>query len=98
MLTAETLTPKTRVARRPTILHTRLANQEAVLLDLDARRYFRLNVTGAEVWDFLQEETTVGAVIQMLAGRYAVGGEQIAEPVQGLLAELLAERLITVQE
>ncbi len=40
----------------------------------------------------------MGAVIQMLAGRYAVGGEQIAEPVQGLLAELLAERLITVQE
>jgi hypothetical protein len=97
MMTAERLTPETRVARRPAILHTRLANQEAVLLDLDARRYFSLNVTGAEVWDFLQEETTVGAVSQWLAGRYAVDGEQIAESVQSLLEELLAERLITVR-
>ena len=55
-------------------------------------------MTGAEVWDFLQEETTVGAVSQWLAGRYAVDGEQIAESVQSLLEELLAERLITVRE
>lgn len=92
------LNPQSIVARRPGIIHTKLANHEAVLLDLEARRYFSLNLTGAEIWEYLEEEATVSAISEKLVGRYEVELDQATESVKSLLADLLKERLITAHD
>ena len=41
----------TRYVHNPNVVSTETDDEEAVLLDLDSRRYFTLNPTGAVIWE-----------------------------------------------
>jgi len=67
---------------------------EAVLLEMDRRRYFRLNDTGQTIWRALESGQTPAGAARLLVERYAVEPDQAAAAVDEFIAELEAYRLV----
>lgn len=66
----------------------------AVLLDLEAGRYFALNAVGVFVWQRLDAPITLSALCQAVAENFEVEPERCAPDVQALLATLLDKGLV----
>lgn len=67
---------------------------ETVLLDLDGESYFGLNEVGTRIWQLLQSEITVCALLDTLADEYDVCREQLESDVDQLLGKLSAAGLV----
>jgi hypothetical protein len=67
---------------------------EAVLLHLGSKRYFRLNQTGAAIWQGLEAGLDVPAITDSLVRQFAVDRETAGTEVTRLLARLLEYQLI----
>ena len=66
----------------------------AVLLHLHTKRYFSLNESGTRIWELLQRESGVDEIVSALVGEFDVPAAEARAAVEGLIAELLDERLI----
>ncbi len=67
---------------------------EAVLLDLTSKRYYRLNPTAAAVWRRLQAGDDLDAVVRHLTAEFAVDTATAEDAVSDLVAGLLEGGLI----
>jgi len=77
----------------PEVLAAHLGD-EAVLLDLSGKRYYRLNETAAVVFRALEAgEGRAGAIAQLLA-EFDVREEDATNAVDKLLADLAARGLV----
>jgi hypothetical protein len=77
----------------PEVLAAHLGD-EAVLLDLSGKRYYRLNETAAVVFKALEAgEGRAGAIAQLLAA-FEVSETDAAAAVDVLLADLAARGLV----
>jgi hypothetical protein len=66
---------------------------EAVILHAESGTYFGLNTIGAEIWNLIQQQRTVGEICEHLLGQYEVGSEQCEAEVMSLLRRLEEEGL-----
>jgi Coenzyme PQQ synthesis protein D (PqqD) len=71
---------------------------EAAILNLRSSMYHGLNPTGTKAWELLAEPRTVAEIRDALLEEYDVQTEQCERDVIGLLQELLAQGLITVED
>ncbi|MFN2419855.1 MAG: PqqD family protein [Gemmatimonadota bacterium] len=78
---------------RTDVLTARLAD-EAVLLDLESKDYFRLNETGAAIWDGLERGLTPDVIEGELCDTFEVDPAEAAARVGEFLAELSRRGLI----
>jgi hypothetical protein len=67
---------------------------EAVLLDLSAKRYYRLNESAAVVFRALEEGEGREGAIRRLTATFDVGESDAASAVDTLLADLAARGLV----
>ena len=67
----------------------------AVVLHMGTKRYYSLNETGLLVWQLLEQGATREDAVSGLVERYVVTASEASASVMDLLAELLAEGLIT---
>ena len=67
---------------------------EAVLLDLSAKRYYRLNESAAVVFRALEEGEGRDGAIRRLTATFDVGESDAASAVDVLLADLAARGLL----
>jgi hypothetical protein len=70
---------------------------EAVILSLNAGRYFGLNEVGARIWNLIQEPKAVSAVFEALLREYDVTSEQLEKDVLALLETMAIHMLIEVK-
>jgi hypothetical protein len=73
---------------RPEMAYTHLANGEAVLLHLEKRKYYVLNVTAARIWDMLSEGRNADEIAAGLADEFEVDAEYAKGSVSRMLSEL----------
>ncbi|GEM_PF-1315260 len=73
---------------QPNVAYTQLPNGEAVLLHMEKRKYYVLNVTAARIWDMLSEGRTADEMAAGLADEFEVDAEHARESVSRLLSEL----------
>jgi hypothetical protein len=78
----------------PDVLAAHLGD-EAVLLDLNAKRYYRLNESAAVVFRALEEGEGRDGAIRRLIAAFDVGATDAASAVDALLADLSSRRLVT---
>jgi hypothetical protein len=78
----------------PDVLAAHLGD-EAVLLDLNAKRYYRLNESAAVVFRALEEGEGRDGAIRRLIAAFDVGASDAASAVDALLADLSSRRLVT---
>jgi hypothetical protein len=67
---------------------------EAVLLDLSAKRYYRLNESAAVVFRALEEGEGRGGAIRRLITAFEVSEPEAASAVDALLGDFRARRLV----
>lgn len=66
----------------------------AVVLDIQTKKSFSLNETGATLWMCIQDGLDANAMIEALLRRYEVREEDARDAVVSLLQSLAAEQLI----
>jgi PqqD family protein of HPr-rel-A system len=69
--------------------------EEAVLLQMESKRYFRLSATAARVFQDLQRAMSAEAIVADLCAEFAVTPEVARTELEQLLEALSARGLIT---
>lgn len=81
----------------PEVLAAHLGD-EAVLLDLSGKRYYRLNETAAVVFRALEAGADRAGAIRQLVAEFEVSESDAAAAVEVLLADLAARGLVVPGE
>ena len=76
------------------IVYTEFDGREAVLVDLNTKRYYTLNETAMLIWRGLERGQTIAEIVRELTDSYEVTAEYAAAAVERLLAALTAHRLV----
>lgn len=77
----------------PNVLAAHL-DGEAVLLDLSTKRYFRLNATGAAIWQGLEAGHGRDEIAGSLVDRFEVERDVAMQAIDDLVAELTERGLL----
>lgn len=83
----------TRYRPTPDALFATLSDG-AVVLDIQTKKYFSLNETGARVWALIREGLHTDGIISVLLEEYDVTRGAAEEAVTTLVESLAAEKLI----
>ncbi len=76
------------------IVYTEFDGNEAVIVDLNTKRYYTLNETAMLVWRGLERGQTTAEIAREMSEAYDVSPEHAAASVERLLASLAAHRLL----
>lgn len=67
---------------------------EKVMVDFDSGKYFLIKGVGNDIWDFIQQEMTVGEIVSNLLNEYEVDEEFCKASVIEFLQDLKKSGLI----
>ena len=76
------------------VVYTEFDGREAVLVDLNTKRYYTLNETAMLVWQGLDRGQTTAEIVSEICERYDVTADHAAASVNRLVASLAAHRLL----
>lgn len=71
---------------------------DAVLLDLESSRYFKLNRVGAHIWAELGSGATVGDLRRSVMESFEVDPDRCVRDLDNLLAALSASGLVKIDD
>ncbi|HEY9478804.1 MAG TPA: PqqD family peptide modification chaperone [Gemmatimonadaceae bacterium] len=83
----------TRYRPAPDALFATLSDG-AVVLDIQTKKYFSLNDTGARIWALMREGLAIDDMISVLLDEYDVSRSAASEAVSSLVESLASEKLI----
>jgi hypothetical protein len=69
---------------------------EAVILNLETGTYFGLDAVGTRIWELVQEQGRVDAVLESLLQEFEVEPARCEQDLLGLLDQLYAKGLIEI--
>ena len=75
---------------------SRRIGDETVILHLESEQYFGLNGVGTRLWDLLNEGTTLGHAVTLLAADYQVDPELVEVDVRAVLDDLMDSDLVVI--
>jgi hypothetical protein len=76
------------------VVSTEFDGREAVLVDLNTKRYYTLNETAMLVWRNLERGRTKEEIVRELTDAYDVTAEHATASVERLLDSFIAHRLL----
>jgi len=71
-------------------------NGEMVLLDLKSESYFGLDITGARIWQLMQDHDHLDAVLDTMLDEFEVERDQLTHDICNLIIALRDAGLVTV--
>ncbi len=71
-------------------------DDELVMADIDAGKYYGLNDIAAAIWQNLEQEISVEALCRKLCESFEVSAERCAADVMALLKQLARKNLISI--
>ena len=80
--------------KNPKVVHSRLAEGEAVLLHLESGAYHELNAIGAVIWELLDGNRSASQIVDEVRTRVDDPPDDLEEVVAGFLARLRERDLI----
>jgi hypothetical protein len=81
----------------PHVLSAHLG-EESVLLDLEAKRYFRLNESAAVIWRAIEHGVHEDAIVARLVAEFEVAERDARDAVSALVGELRARKLVRARD
>ena len=72
----------------------RVVGDDAVLLDMEAGKYFGLNDVGAEIWNLLEAGSTLSEIQNAIEAKFDVDNPTLMLDLAKLLENLLEAKLI----
>lgn len=80
----------------PQVVDTKLDEGEVVLLHLDSKIYYSLNLTGERIWQGLKDGLTSKEISRRLQEEFDVDAERAERSVLELVDELSQQKLVQV--
>lgn len=77
------------------VVYTEFDGREAVLVDLNTKRYYTLNETAMLVWQGLESGQTKDQIANEICEHYDVSVEHAAMSIERLVTSLAAHRLLS---
>jgi Coenzyme PQQ synthesis protein D (PqqD) len=87
------LTLEQRVRPHPDVVDTTLDEGEVVLLHLESKIYYSLNLTGERIWQGLKQGLTLKEISRRLQEEFEVDADQADRSVLNLVNELCQQNL-----
>ncbi len=75
-------------------VHSKVFDDEVVVLEMQSGTYFSLRGTGVDVWKLIEESATPEQISDALGERYEAPATEIGNAVDTVLGELAKARLI----
>jgi len=69
---------------------------ETVILDLESGNYFRLNITGARVWNLLESPLSIGTLCAKLEAAFEIDAETCRAEVIPFIEMMRDRKLIRI--
>ena len=91
------LTLDQRLRPHPEVVDTELEEGEVVLLHLQSKTYYSLNLTGTRIWQGLKQGLPLREISRRLQAEFAVEAERADHSVLALVDELSQQQLVQVQ-
>jgi len=85
--------PDDRPLPRPGVL-AQQAEDDLVLLDVQAGSYFALNEVGARVWELCDGQRSFADILDAVGNEFDAPRDVIERDVRGLLEDLAGDRLV----
>jgi len=83
--------------RRKAELLASTMDGETVMLDVESGHYFGLSGVGPHIWSMLEQDRSVGAIVEGVKAHFAVGAEDsVDEDVMDFLRQLVDRGLVMV--
>ena len=92
------LTLNHRLQARAEEVAAKVMDGEAIIINLANGVYYSMDKVGGLIWEAIERESSVAAIIAETVARYDVSTEQAEADIQRLAEELLQENLVTVSE
>jgi hypothetical protein len=89
------LTLDRKVQIHPDAVDTEL-DEEIVLLHLESKTYYSLNLTGVRIWQGLKQGLTLKEISRHLEEEFEVNAERADRSVLDLVSELSQHKLVQV--
>ncbi len=86
------------VQPHPEVVDTDLDGTEVVLLHLESKTYYSLNVTGRRIWKGLKEGQSLQSISQHLSKEFDVDADRAEQSVLSLIQELATHQLVHLKE
>jgi coenzyme PQQ synthesis protein D (PqqD) len=86
------------VQPHPEVVDTDLDGTEVVLLHLESKTYYSLNVTGRRIWKGLKEGKSLQSISQHLCKEFDVDADHADQSVLSLIQELATHQLVQLKE
>lgn len=84
-----------KVRPHPEVVDTEL-DGEIVLLHLESKTYYSLNLTGMRIWQVLKQGLSLKEISQRLQEEFEVDAERADRSVLDLVTELSQQKLVQV--
>ena len=84
----------TSVSLNPDVVHTTLADGQAVLLHMQTHKYYSLNRTGSRVWTLLEAGDSLEQVSEKIASDFGIDSERASADVTSLIDALKSAGLV----
>jgi hypothetical protein len=75
-------------------VHSKVFDDEVVVLDMKSGTYFSLRGSGVDIWRLIEANASCAGIVEALEGRFDASGSEIATAVDALIAELTEAELI----
>jgi len=75
-------------------IHSKVFDDEVVVLDMQSGTYFSLRESGVDVWKLIELNASTARIAEALEARYDGAGSEIESAVASLVAELAEAGLI----
>jgi hypothetical protein len=85
-----------QVQPHPEVVDTELEEGETVLLHLESKTYYSLNITGTRIWQGLKQGLPLEEISRRLQAEFAVEAERANRSVLTLVHELSQQKLVQV--
>ena len=84
----------TQVSPNPDVVHTTLADGQAVLLHMQTHKYYSLNKTGSRVWTLIESGDSVQQISEKIANDFGIDTERATADVSSLIEALKSAGLV----
>ena len=82
------------LSRNGDILHAPVGTEEAVMMSIEAGRYYSVNAVGARIWELLETPKTVTQLCSQICEEFEVDAQVCESDVLRFVNDLIDNRIV----
>jgi hypothetical protein len=88
------ITPATKLIRNSDILYAPVGTEEAVMMSVEAGRYYGLNAVGSRIWELLETPKTVAQLCAQICEEFEVDAQTCEADVLKFTGSLIDQGIV----